>query len=97
MTGSVFPLGVLTDLTTFLSMREKKRMAPSEHPMASRLMDNMGMGFEVGKDRFRWDCVISTRLFVCVCVFVLGCVFECVCSVVVVVVLVVVLVLLLLV
>lgn len=36
-------------------------MAPSEHPMASRLVDRMGIGFDVGNELLSFDCLMPTR------------------------------------
>jgi len=72
-----------TDLTTFPSVREKKRMAPSEHPMASRSEERIGIGLDVGVDLFRWDCVISSKVLLLFCdweedIFCVGCCCDCV-------------------
>jgi hypothetical protein len=54
-TGSFLPFGPLTDLTTLLSFKEKNLMAPSEHPMARRLVDAMGVGLDVGAEELSFD------------------------------------------
>jgi len=79
-TGSPLPVGPLTDFTTFPSVREKKRIAPSEHPMASKSMERIGIGLDVGVVLLRWDWVISWIVLVCDCEDVLC---ACCCSIIV--------------